>query len=215
MRTRKLKRSFFARPTLQVAPELLGKTLVYHDSHGRKLEGKLVEVEAYIGEDDPACHASVGRTPRNDIMYGPPGFLYVYFTYGNHYMLNFVTECKGFPAAVLIRGMEPLIGIETMLKNRGVTDVREVGSGPGKLAKALGVTTRQKGLDLTGDRIFLLEAKQAESRIWRSPRIGIGDHGADKLWRFYLEDNSHVSRAAKKIRESAKIYRFPKSTELG
>ena len=205
MRAKKLKRSFFARPTLQVAPELLGKILVYHDNSGRRLEGRLVEVEAYIGEDDPACHASVGRTPRNEIMYGPPGFLYVYFTYGNHYMLNFVTESKGFPAAVLVRGMEPITGVETMMKNRNVADVREVASGPGKLARALGVTTRQKGLDLTGNRIFLLDAGRAEGRIWRSPRIGIGDNGADKLWRFYIKDNPHVSKGTKKIRAGSEF----------
>ena len=208
MKTGKLKRPFYARPTLQVAPELLGKILVYHDDKGRRLAGKLVEVEAYIGENDPACHASVGRTPRNEIMYGEPGFLYVYFTYGNHFMLNIVTEKQGFPAAVLLRGIEPLEGIETMLKNRGVAELCEIGSGPGKLAKALGVTTKQKGLDLTGSRIFLLKEKHEAGEIWHSSRIGIGENGADKLWRFYIKDNPHVSRAAKKIRDCASFYRY-------
>ncbi|MCP4580452.1 MAG: DNA-3-methyladenine glycosylase [candidate division Zixibacteria bacterium] len=204
MKTIKLKRSFYNRPTLDVARDLLGKILICQND-SVKLGGRLVELEAYIGEDDPACHACRGRTPRNEIMYGPPGFLYVYFTYGNHYMLNFVTEGKGFPAAVLIRGLEPLYSVETMKQNRGVEVLTKIASGPGKLAKALGVTTDQKGLDLTGNEIFVIDDKSSIGEIWCSSRIGIGDNGTDKLWRFYLKDSPHVSKMSKQVRESARL----------
>ena len=175
-----------------MAIELLGKILIF-DNDGQRLGGRLVEVEAYIGEDDPACHACRGQTPRNAIMYGDPGFLYVYFTYGNHFMLNIVTEKRGFPAAVLLRGIEPLFGIDQMIKNRGVDKITEIASGPGKMAKALGITTAQKGLDVTGKKFYLADDKSAIGQIWQSPRIGLTD-GKDKLWRFYIADNPHVSK---------------------
>jgi len=197
----RIPRDFYDRPTLQVAVDLLGKILIYeHD--GIRLGGRLVEVEAYIGEDDPACHAYRGRTPRNAIMYGDPGFLYVYFTYGNHYMLNIVTERKGFPAAVLLRGMEPLYGIDIMMENRGVIKPIDIASGPGKMAKALGITTAQKGEDLTSKRIYLLDDKQEVGEIWQSPRIGLSD-GRDKSWRFYLPDNPNVSKMKSYVKAGA------------
>ena len=199
MKQRKLKRSFYGRPTLNFAVEVLGKILVY-ESNGEKLGGRLVEVEAYIGEDDPACHACRGKTPRNDIMYGKPGFLYVYFTYGNHNMLNIVTEPEGFPAAVLLRGMEPVYGIETMLANRNVTKLTDIGSGPGKMAKALGITTDHKGLSFLEDTIYLLDDGYRPDEIWKSSRIGIGDRGVDKLWRFFIASNPHVSKANKQVK---------------
>jgi len=202
---RKLKRGFFARPTLVVATELLGKIIVYQKGK-TKLGGRLVEVEAYIGEDDPACHAHRGRTPRNSIMYGPPGYLYVYFTYGNHYLLNLVTEKEGFPAAVLLRGMEPLYGIEQMLRNRGVADPREIASGPGKLAEALGITTDQYGLDITGDEFYLIDDGFRCGRILSSPRIGLSN-GNDRYWRFYFDSNPHVSKSSAAIRKLARPYR--------
>jgi len=205
MKKTKLKRSFYARPTLEVAADLLGKIIVYNNN-GIELNGRLVEVEAYIGEDDPACHAHRGLTPRNAIMYGDPGYLYVYFTYGNHYMLNFVTEQRGFPAAVLLRGMEPLVGIEQMMTNRGTNQLANIGSGPGKLAQALGITTDQKGLDLIGDVIYVIDDGYVPDEIMISPRIGIGDNGADKLWRFYIKDNQHISKAAKYINDRAMLY---------
>lgn len=175
-----------------MAIELLGKILIF-DNDGQRLGGRLAEVEAYIGEDDPACHACRGQTPRNAIMYGDPGFLYVYFTYGNHFMLNIVTEKWGFPAAVLLRGIEPLFGIDQMMKNRGVDKITEIASGPGKMAKALGITTAQKGLDVTGKKFYLADDKSAIGQIWQSPRIGLTD-GKDKLWRFYYADCPHVSK---------------------
>jgi len=202
MKTIKLKRSFYNRPTLDVTRDLLGKILIYR-RNGVKLGGRLVELEAYIGEDDPACHACRGMSPRNKIMYGQAGILYVYFTYGNHHMLNFVTERKGFPAAVLIRGMEPLYGVEIMKQNRGVDKLTNIASGPGKLAQALGVTTDQKGIDLIGDNIYVIDDKTPIGDIWCSSRIGIGDNGTDKLWRYFIKDNPHVSKMSRFVRESA------------
>lgn len=186
---------------------MLGKIFIY-ENEGTRLGGRLVEVEAYIGEDDPACHAYRGRTARNEIMYGEPGYLYVYFTYGNHYMLNIVTERKGFPAAVLLRGMEPLFGIDLMKNNRGVKKLSEIASGPGKMAKALGITTAQKGEDLTGTHIFLLDDKPEIGEIWQSPRIGLTE-GCDKLWRFYLPDNPHVSKMISYVKTGAVRFRPP------
>ena len=202
----KLKRSFYNRPTLDVVVDLLGKILIY-ENDGVKLGGRLVELEAYIGEDDPACHACRGKTPRNAIMYGPVGFLYVYFTYGNHYMLNIVTEKEGFPAAVLIRSLEPLYGIDIMKRNRDTDRLTKIASGPGKLARALAITTEHKGLDLTGNKIFVIDDKILPGDIWRSSRIGIGENGADKLWRFYIKDNPHVSKTSKQVKESAEAIR--------
>jgi DNA-3-methyladenine glycosylase len=199
MKPKKLSRAFYNRPTLEVAVDLLGKIFV-REKDGNRLGGRLVEVEAYIGEDDPGCHAFRGMTPRNEIMYGDPGYLYVYFTYGNHYMLNIVTERKGFPAAVLLRGMEPLYGIEFMKNNRGVNKLSEIASGPGKMAMALGITTAQKGEDLTGEHIYLLEDKMEIGEIWQSPRIGLSE-GRDKLWRFYLPDNPNVSKMTSYVKE--------------
>lgn len=201
MKMRKLKRSFYNRPTLDVAVELLGKILIY-DNKEIKLGGRLIEVEAYIGEDDPACHAYRGITPRNEIMYGKPGFLYVYFTYGNHYMLNIVTERQGFPAAVLLRGLEPIYGIDQMMKNRGTDIFTNISSGPGKIAGALGITTEHKGMDLTGDRIYVINDDNKRGEIWSSSRIGVGNNGADKLWRFFINHNPHVSKAAKYIKNT-------------
>jgi DNA-3-methyladenine glycosylase len=201
MKPNKLSREFYSRPTLQVAVGLLGKILIY-EIEGMRLGGRLVEVEAYIGEDDPACHACRGQTPRNAIMYGDPGYLYVYFTYGNHFMLNIVTERKGFPAAVLLRGMEPMYGIDIMKKNRGVDKIAEIASGPGKMARALGITTAHKGEDLVGDRIYLVDDSLKVGEIWKSPRIGLTD-ARDKLWRFYHKDNPHVSRMSSYVRTEA------------
>ena len=205
MKSFKLNKAFYNRSTLQVARDLLGKILIYN-CDGVKLGGRLVEVEAYISEDDPACHACRGKTPRNEIMYGEAGFLYVYFTYGNHNMLNIVTEKRGFPAAVLLRGLEPVCGIETMSRNRSGKGLTEISSGPGKLAKALGITVAQKGLDVTGDIIYVVDDKFDVGEIWHSSRIGIGSNGADKLWRFYIKDNPHVSKTSKFIRNTAKPF---------
>src|SRR3972149_5107561 len=133
----KLGKDFFNRPTLTVAQDLLGMILV-RKINSNLLTGMIVETEAYVGEDDPASHAYGGMTPRNKLMYGPAGLAYIYFIYGNHYCLNFVTEPEGFPAAVLIRALQPLAGLEQMFANRvGINSVVQLCNGPGKLCQTL------------------------------------------------------------------------------
>ncbi len=200
---KRLPAEFYNRPTLEVALDLLGCHLI-RDSDGIKTGGMIVEVEAYVGENDPACHASRGLTPRNKIMYGSSGFLYVYFTYGNHFMLNVVTEKEGFPAAVLLRGLEPLYNIEVMSARRQTDDYFNISSGPGKLARSLDITTAQNGADLVKGDISLLGPGNVDSDIWASTRIGIGNPGSDKLWRFYACDNPHVSGETRSIKESSR-----------
>ena len=141
-----LPRSFFDRPTQSVARELLGCRLI-RKLAGTLLVGTIVETEAYVGERDLACHAKVGRTPRTRIMYGPPGFAYVYFTYGMHWMLNLVTEAEGFPAAVLIRAIQPLEGISCMEDRRSGKPLSQLANGPAKLTQALGIAREENGLD--------------------------------------------------------------------
>jgi DNA-3-methyladenine glycosylase len=142
-----LARDFFAHPTLQVASELLGARLVRLED-GQRLAGYITEVEAYIGEADLGCHARQGRTPRTQVMYGPPGHAYIYFTYGMHWCLNFVTEAKGFPAAVLIRAIQPCEGLEVIAARRSPRLPAQWTDGPGKLCQALGIARAQNGLDL-------------------------------------------------------------------
>jgi DNA-3-methyladenine glycosylase len=192
---RKLPAAFFNRHTIDVAIDLLGCRLV-SNVDGVKTGGIIVETEAYIGETDPACHAFRGKTNRNRVMYGPPGFLYVYFTYGNHFMANVVAEKHGFPAAVLLRGLDPLYNIDVMAERRSTEDFANIASGPGKLTKALGMTTEHNGTDLTGRQIFI--QGPATNRIYKmaSPRIGIGENGSEKLWRFFIRNNPHVSRGS-------------------
>ena len=146
-----LSKSFYDRPTLTVAAEFIGKVLVHHTRAG-VAAGMIVEVEAYIGEDDPACHAAPGPTRRNAPLYGPPGHAYVYLNYGIHNLVNAVTEPKGSPAAVLIRALEPLDGIELMKRRRSRAGGRvdDVGlcRGPGNLTQALGITLKQNSVGL-------------------------------------------------------------------
>ena len=193
----RLRRDFYRRSTLTVARELLGKWLV-RIVDGQRLSGLIVEVEAYIGEDDAACHAACGRTPRNEAMYGPPGHAYVYFIYGMHHCLNVVTEETGFPAAVLIRALEPLEGLDIMRRYRSGRPDRELTNGPAKLCQALAIDRVFNGVDLcTGEVLFIEEGRMvAQEEVGTSPRIGIK---ADELamsipWRFYLQGNAFVSR---------------------
>lgn len=192
---RKLPGKFYNRPTIEVAIDLLGCRLISNIG-GIKTGGIVVETEAYVGEDDPACHAFRGPTKRNRIMYGPAGFLYVYFTYGNHYMANIVTERDGYPAAVLLRGLEPLYNIETMSRRRKTVDQTNISSGPGKLTRALGMTTVHNGTDLRGGLVYVSGPSENTDRIMSSPRIGIGERGNEKLWRFYIDGCGHVSRGS-------------------
>lgn len=171
----RLSRKFYARPTPQVARELLGQRLV-RLGNGQRLAGLITETEAYVGEADLACHARAGRTLRTDVMYGPPGHAYVYFNYGMHWMLNVVTEHTGFPAAVLIRAMQPVEGIDLMRRHRRNPPDRQLANGPGKLAQALAINGTLHGADLCAREAELfIEAAPGlpDSQIILGPRVGI------------------------------------------
>jgi len=182
---------FYGRSTLKVAHDLLGQYLVVREGQ-RILAGRIVETEAYIGEDDPACHGHRGRTPRNAVMFGPPGLAYVYFTYGNHFMLNFVSEKEGFPAAVLIRAVEPTTGIKWMIKRRGVTDPDRICRGPGNLTVALGINRSFNGLPLAGPRLLVCRNPARRPPIKTSGRVGVNE-GWERPWRFFFRDHPCVS----------------------
>ena len=194
----RLSRDFFARDTLTVARELLGQRLV-RVLDGRRLSGRIVEVEAYVGEDDQASHARPGPTRRNAPMYGPPGHAYVYLIYGMHHCFNVVAEREGFPAAVLVRALEPLEGIEKMRSLRGGRPDLPLTSGPARLCQALDIDRRFDGADLcASDALLFLEqdAIVPDEIITTGPRIGVrgNEIAATTPWRFYVRDNRHVSR---------------------
>jgi len=174
----RLPRQFYARPTLQVARELLGQRLV-HVTEGRRLAGLITETEAYIDQTDLACHARFGRTQRTAVMFGPPGRAYVYFTYGMHWMLNIVSEAKGMPAAVLIRAALPVEGLELMQARRGRDDApARLVNGPGKLAQAFGIDQALNGSDLCarGATLFVERAAPApDSSVRVGPRVGLNN----------------------------------------
>jgi DNA-3-methyladenine glycosylase len=188
---KKLPRRFYLRPTLVVARELPGLTIIYRHPNGI-MAADIVETEAYIGESDPACHAAVGRTERNDIMYGPGGHGYIYFIYGMYYCFNIVTEKAGFPAAVLIRSVEPVSGDELMAAN-SPSGTKILTNGPGKFCRAFGLTREQNGIDLTGSILYLIDRGNKRPDLEISRRIGI-KKGADKLWRFSVAGSRYVSR---------------------
>ena len=186
--TARLSRPFFARPTLEVARDLLGMVLV-HRTRAGTASGRIVEVEAYIGEDDPACHAAPGPTLRNQPLYGPPGFFYVYLNYGLHHLVNVVTEPQGSPAAILIRALEPLDGIELMRQRRQRRGApahalvpHALCSGPGKLTQALGITLRQNRADAEGPSLYIEDRGLRAREVEWSPRIGIRV-GTERHWR--------------------------------
>jgi len=174
---------FYDRPTLDVAADLIGKVLV-HTSRGKRTSGVIVEVEAYIGESDPACHAAPGPTKRNQPLYGPPGRAYVYLNYGIHHLVNAVTEREGFPAAVLIRALEPLENVAAMRRRRDRKDVPDMKlcSGPGNLTVALGITPRHNRADLTSGSLTIEDHGLPKRRISWTPRIGISV-GKHHRWR--------------------------------
>lgn len=188
----KLNRSFYARPTLEVAPDLLGKFIIYHSPDGR-LTARITEVEAYIGKDDPACHAHRGCTPRNTVMFGPPGYSYIYFIYGMHYCINFVTEPEGVPAAVLLRAADPVEGIDHMRLRMPARKDHQLLNGPGKFCKAFTLTRDQNGLDLTGNTLYLEDRNSLVTDIGTSPRIGIRS-ATDRPWRFFDKQAVSVSK---------------------
>jgi DNA-3-methyladenine glycosylase len=199
---------FYRRPTLDVARELIGKVLVYKATQGTAA-GAIVEVEAYIGEEDPACHAAPGPTQRNAPLYGPPGRAYVYLNYGLHDMMNVVTEDTGHPAAVLIRALEPLDGIALMRRRRQrvrtarhTTTVRDIPDhalckGPGNVTHAMGITLKDTGIDLLGDKLFIEDRGYRVDRIAWSRRIGISV-GTEHPWRCYAEGHQSVSGRQKR-----------------
>jgi DNA-3-methyladenine glycosylase len=184
-----LARGFYLRPTLAVARDLLGRTLV-RDLDGRRLAGRISEVEAYVGEDDLASHAARGLTPRNRAMYGYGGLAYVYLIYGMHHCLNVVTEAEGFPAAVLIRGMQPLEGVAVMRANRTGRPLLALADGPAKLCQAMAIDRRLDGHDLTaGVGLWLEPGEPAlDSAVAATPRVNVGgdQHARTIPWRFVL-----------------------------
>lgn len=197
--TNKLKKSFYRRELLIVAKELLGRVLV-KSSDKEILAGKIVEVEAYHGDIDEAAHSYGGITKRNEIMFESGGYLYVYFTYGAHHCCNVVTGKKGQGTAVLIRALEPIQGIDTMINNRfgrklkNEKETFNLTSGPGKVCQAFSIDRTHSGTDLTGDKIFILDGEKIKSRdIGISKRIGI-TRSVDFPWRFFIKDNPYLSR---------------------
>jgi len=192
LKFKKLKRNFFNKNTLIVAKKLLGKYLV-RIYKGAVLAGKIVEVEAYRGQNDPGSHAYRRKTKRNSIMFGPPGFAYVYFCYGNHYLFNIVTEKEGLAGAVLVRALEPVSGIDKMKKNRKTGDIKILTNGPGKLTQAMNIGKAENGKDLTGSEIYLVSYEKMRKQIISATRrIGI-TQGLDKKWRFLIKGNRFVS----------------------
>ena len=195
---RPLPRRFYDRDTLTVAADLIGKVLVHRTAQG-VTAGAIVETEAYIGESDPACHAAPGPTKRNAPLYGPPGVAYVYLNYGMHYLVNAVTEGEGAPAAVLIRALEPLEGIDLMRERRGAhastLDASALCRGPGNLTKALGISLAQNRLSLTRPPLSIEDWGVAKREVSWGPRIGIRV-GTDRPWRCYVAGHACVSRGA-------------------
>ena len=194
-----LSSSFYGRPTLEVLPELIGKVLV-HEVRGRRTAGVIVEAEAYIGESDPACHAAPGPTKRNAPLYGPPGRAYVYFNYGVHYLVNAVTEPEGSPAAVLIRALQPIEGIELMRRRyvrrrasrRAARQPFDLCRGPGNLAVALGIDLRQNTADLSTSALRIEDHGIRPDGLEWSSRVGIRV-GTDRAWRCYWPGSGCVS----------------------
>jgi len=197
-----LPREFYDRPTLDVARDLLGKVLV-HRRNGVVTSGAIVEVEAYIGESDPACHAAPGRTRRNAPLYGRPGFSYVYLNYGIHCLVNVVTESEHSPAAVLLRALDPLDGVTTMRRRRARAmkgrrpqrdelEQHHLCRGPGNLTMAMAITLLENQLDLSGARLFVEDRGEKPEAIAWGPRIGIRV-GTERPWRAWVPGHPAVS----------------------
>jgi DNA-3-methyladenine glycosylase len=192
-RVRALDAEFYRQNTLKVAQELLGRVLVVR-AGSQWAAGRIVETEAYR-EGDPACHAWLRKTPRNAIMFGEPGRVYVYFIYGMYEMLNLVTEPKGKPAAVLIRALEPLFGIEAMKERRPkIRADRDLANGPGRLARAMGVKLEHKGEKAFGPNYFVFDDGYQVESISSSPRVGISK-GTELDWRYFITDHPCLSKA--------------------
>jgi len=194
-----LSREFYDRDPRRVSRDLLGKVLVRR-AGSNLLAARIVEVEAYLGENDPAAHSFAGRTPRNAVLFGPPGHAYVYFIYGNHYCLNVSCLPDGVAGGILFRAAEPLAGVDEMTRSRGLCvnsahDPRKLTSGPGRLAEAFGITReRDNGKDLTSARsgLFIADDGFRVRRIVTTPRIGI-TKAAQLLLRYMIAENDFVS----------------------
>lgn len=195
-----LPREFYDRPTLTVAQDLLGKVLRHRTAEGTTA-GRIVEVEAYIGEDDPACHAAPGPTTRNAPLYGPPGMAYVYLNYGLHHLVNAVTEAAGAPAAILIRALEPVEGLALMRARRSRARWRqgrpapadhELCRGPGNLTAALGITLAQNTKPLTRGALVVEDRGDHVPEVIWGPRIGISV-GTEHPWRALVAGSRAVS----------------------
>jgi DNA-3-methyladenine glycosylase len=176
-----LSRSFYARPTLGLARALLGRTLVGESADGT-VAGRIVEVEAYGGGEDPASHGFRGRTARNATMFGPPGHLYVYFTYGMHYCSNVVCERDGVPGAVLLRAVEPIEGLDLMSARRDVSDPLLLARGPARLCEAFAIDKSCDGVDLVAGPVWIEGRQKLAGQVQETPRIGI-KVGIDLAWR--------------------------------
>jgi DNA-3-methyladenine glycosylase len=199
MKSAKLPREFYTRTNvLTVARDLLGKLLVVPTASGERVSGMIVEVEAYRGPEDRASHAYGGRrTRRTETMYGQGGVAYVYFVYGMYYQFNVVSNVADVPHAILVRALEPVEGIELMRERRHHHPDHNLTNGPGKLCIALGIDRALNNADLSGDRVWLEEYEAVSPRrIAKGPRIGIdyAEEWIDKPWRFWIRDNSYVSR---------------------
>lgn len=197
--SKKLQRKFYKRPVLIVAKELLGKIIIKHEGN-KILAGKIVEVEAYDGNLDEASHSFSGKTKRNEVMFREGGYFYVYFTYGVHHCCNVVTGEEGHGAAVLIRALEPIEGIQTMAIRRfGKRKIDEsqfinLTNGPGKICQAFAFDRTYSGLDLTGDKVYIIDMPSLKkSQIGISKRIGISK-STELPWRFFIKDNKFHSR---------------------
>lgn len=192
----KLPRSFYEQDTIDVAKQLLGKYLIRKHPEG-DTAGRIVETEAYVGPHDLACHASKGRTARTEVMFGPAGHAYVYFIYGFYNMLNLVTEAKDYPAAVLIRAVEPMQGIELMKARRKSESLRNLASGPGKLCQAFAVDRSLNDADLGGDILYVEDRGEPIPKLKATPRIGVDYAGKwkTKPYRFLVRHSEFVSKA--------------------
>ena len=192
----KILKDFYRRSSLEVAPDLLGLSLVHNTNDG-VFKGKIVEVEAYMGTKDVAAHSYSGKpTPRTQVMYGDGGFAYVYLIYGMYYCMNVVTNKIDIPEAVLIRAVEPLEGIDIMRQRRKKNKLTDLCNGPGKLCQSMGITKADNGVDLTGDHLYLEKPEQKEDfTIERSKRINIdyAKEARDYLWRFTIADSPFIS----------------------
>jgi DNA-3-methyladenine glycosylase len=189
-----MERVFYVRDAEVVAQEILGKILIHKTEEGTTT-GLIVEAEAYYGENDPASHFYLGKNKKGaQIMKGPPGYAYIYLTYGLHYMLNVVTGEEGIAQAVLIRGVEPLKGIELMKKRRKIEEIKNLTNGPGKVTQAFGITKKENGKDIINSNLCIIEGINVENlRIIKTKRIGI-KLGKEFNLRFYIDKNPFVSK---------------------